>query len=154
LGVSPANRIVCFQAGESGSLSIKIEVTKMTATVEILGLHPVQANEPVHLLEIMVRNSDGVFDIDQFTQEISDEPKDNWQVPYDEKILNANGDGILADGFETQNIPELWTGNVRLAFFFHFLDVSKTLNTPFGDVRLPEETERPSRLAIMEYEEP
>lgn len=126
----------------------------MATSVEIIGLHPVKANEPVHLLEIMVKNSEGIFGIIKFTQEIPTEPKDNWQVPYDEKILNTEGDEIVADGFDAENKPELWKGDVRLAFFFHYLDLSKPLKTPFGDIVLPKESKRPNRLSIMEYEEP
>ena len=126
----------------------------MPTTVEIIGLHPVQASEPVYLLEILVRNSEGVFEIVKFTQELPGEPIDNWQVPYDEKILDADGDKVIADGFGAEDMPELWIGNVRLAFFFHFLDLSKPLMTPFGDVALPPESDMPSRLSIIEYQEP
>jgi hypothetical protein len=36
----------------------------------------------------------------------------------------------------------------------HFLDLSRPLRTPFGEIPLPEPTEHPERLAIVEYEEP
>ena len=122
----------------------------MTA-VEVVGIYPVlEAPEPCHLVEVIVRDSPG-FDIGAFQQEQPGQPPDNWQAPWDERILNAEGDKVTA---EYQIDPEALRGTVRLAFFLHHLEPSRPLLTPFGSTPLPEQSERPERLAMIEYEEP
>lgn len=126
----------------------------MDTTVDVVGVYRIESHETVHLVEILVNNSKGVFDLSEFTQEISDQQKENWQVPWDEKILDIQGEKILADYFSVKEKPELWMGNVRIAFFFHYLDFSKPLITPFGLVTLSNESLIPNRLAEIEYESP
>jgi hypothetical protein len=122
--------------------------------IEVIGLHPVPATEPIHLIELLVRDAQGFFDIGGITQEVAGQPRSNWQVPYMEHILNSSGDEILADDLDAPNMPELWKTDMRLAFFLHYVDVSKPLKTPFGNVRLPAESELPIRLGMIQYEEP
>ena len=111
-------------------------------------MYPVpEAPEPCHLVEVIVRDSPG-FDIGEFQQEEPGQPPDNWQVPWDERILNEAGDA------EMPNDPELLHGTARLAFFLHYAEPSRPLLTPFGSVALPEPSERPERLAMIEYDEP
>ena len=93
----------------------------MDTTTEIIGLYPIEAKEPVHLVEIRIKNSQGLFDIYNFTQEVHGQPKTNWQVPYNEKILDEKGNNVIADGFSVTNISSLCTGNVRIIFFFPIL---------------------------------
>jgi hypothetical protein len=121
----------------------------MPATIEIIGVYPIKAREPVHLIEIQVKNSEGVFDVGRFTQEMPNTPQSDWQVPYDESILDAAGEKVVADGFLATRNQELWAGNVRMAFFFHYLDLSRPLKTPFGDLALPHETKQPRRLSAI-----
>ena len=118
----------------------------MATRVEILGIYPVEADEPCHLVELIVRESDRRFDVGAFTQEIPDEPRDDWQVPWDELFLDADGNSTVAD--------HSWSGDLRIVFFFHYLDQRRPLITPFGDYSLPDETPRPARLAFLEYEPP
>ena len=122
--------------------------------IEIIGIHSVEAPEPVHLIELWVRGAHGIFDMGGFTQEIPDQPRDNWQVPFMEQILSTSGDEILANDFEASEKPELWTGDMRLVFFLHDLDLTQLLKTPFGDVRLPRESQLPKRLSMIQYEQP
>jgi hypothetical protein len=120
--------------------------------IEIIGVYPVpDAPEPCYLVEVRVLDSPG-FDVREFTQEVPGEPPENWQVPDDEGLLNADGDEVVPTRWPIA--PELLRGNVRLVFFMHFLDFSRPLRTPFGEIPLPEPTEQPERLAIVEYEEP
>lgn len=122
--------------------------------IEAVGVYRVEAEEPVHLVELLVQDAQGVFKIGDITQVVSGQPADQWQSPYLEVILNAAGDEILADDYEAPNRPELWLDTMRLAFFFHYLDFGQPLLTPFGEVRLPAEAELPNRLSILEYEAP
>ena len=101
-----------------------------------------------------VRNARGVFNVGGFTQNIPSEPCSYRQVPYLEQIISASGDEILTKGIEPTDKPELWQGDMRMAFFFHFLDFKRPLATPFGDVWLPAESELPNRLSMFQYYKP
>jgi len=105
--------------------------------LEVLGLHPVAADEPVHLIRVAI---DGEFDdVDwgEITQPTPGEPRESWQVPYDEQ--------------ELETLPD---GRAQAVFFFHYLDVTKPLETPFGSVPLPAPTPIPKELASVKYEAP
>lgn len=120
--------------------------------VEVVGVYPVrEAEEPCHLVEIVVSDAPG-FDVGEITQKTPWASRKSWQVPYDERLLNAAGDEVVPTQWPIP--PERLTDDVRLAFFFHYLDFDRPLETPFGPVRLPEPTERPSRLDWLQYEEP
>jgi hypothetical protein len=122
--------------------------------MNIIGVYRVAGREPVHLIEAEIKNCQGVLDMTAITQEIPSQPRSNWQVPYMEHLLNPQGTEILADDLQASLRPELWKGDIRLAFFFFFLDTARPLSTPFGEVRLPKETELPERLRIIKYEPP
>ena len=124
------------------------------ATVEVVGVYPVGAPEPCHLVEVIVRRSERSFDIGAFTQPAPGQPPSGWQVGYAEKLLDGAGETVLGDPWVGEVEDDAWTGDVRLAFFFHYLDPSAPLRTPFGDVALPAPTERPDRLNALHYEEP
>jgi hypothetical protein len=68
-------------------------------------------------------------------------------VAYNEWYLD--GEGAPLSEFEYEGEP---TATTRLAFFLHFVDFSRPLQTPFGDVRLPPPQARPDRLAGIEYQ--
>ncbi len=126
----------------------------MNTTIEVIGIYPTEADESVHLVEILVRNSEGRFDLSEFTQEVNGQPKQNWQVPWDERILDSIGEKVIADSFSVKKKPELWNGIVRLTFFFHYLDFFKPLITPFGLVPLINQKSKPDRLSEIEYKSP
>lgn len=123
-------------------------------TAQIIGIYPVAAPESCHLIEMLIHGSNGPFDVGAITQEDTDQPPENWQVPYDERIISADGNAILTEPFEAQGDEEKWSGDFRLGIFFHCLDPSKPLRTPFGEMQLPEPEEVPERLQPFEYEEP
>lgn len=124
----------------------------MNTTIDVIGIY--DADVPVHLIEILVKNSNGIFDLAEITQEIPDQSRRNWQAPWDEKILDHTGKKIIADYFSAREKPELWIGNIRMAFFFHYLDFSRPLMTPFGPIILSNEGPKPNRLSEIEYESP
>ena len=70
-----------------------------------------------------------------------------------EHILNEDGTEVIANDIEAMTKPELWEGNLRMIFFFHYLNYQKPLITPWGEIELPEIMEKPERITI-EYEEP
>ena len=96
----------------------------------IIGVHPIPAREPCHLMEIELEATDVEFFFGSVTQEQPDQPRDNWQVAYDE-----------------QPSPGDATGS-RWVFFFHCLVFELPLLTSFGPVELPEPTPLPDRYAV------
>ncbi len=126
----------------------------MDPTIKVIGVYPIDSETPVHLIEILVRNSKDKFDLSIFTQGIPSQPKEHWQVPWNEKLLDGNGNNVIADDFAFSQGRQLWIGDLRIVFFFHYLDISKPLITPFGSIDLPEEKPRPKRLSQIIYEAP
>ena len=121
--------------------------------MKIVGVYPIESREPVYLIEILIEDSKGKFDLTQITQEIPDQPKENWQVPYMEHILSQDGTEVIANDIEAMTKSELWEGRLRLIFFFHYLNCQKPLITPWGEIALPVITAKPERITV-EYEDP
>ena len=119
--------------------------------VEILGVHPVRAPEPCHLVELQVRELDAPFEIGSITQAAPGQPRENWQVPWDEHFLNPDG-SAPHDPEAPRALPSLPA--FRVAFFFHYLDLERPLLSPCGPLTLPPPTPRPHRLAFLRYESP
>ena len=131
-----------------------IKPMQLIPHIEIIGIYPVEAPEPVHLIELWVRGAQGVFNVGDFTQELPTQPWENWQTAYDEQILDAAGSRILTASFEAEQKPELWHGDIRMLFFFHYLESQRPLRTPFGEVQLPPASALPARLSMIRYEPP
>lgn len=104
--------------------------------IRVIGIHPVDAEEPVHLVELEIRGDITEFNIGEVTQAVDGEPEANWQAPWDERELER--------GLDVS----------RIAFFFHYLDANKPLLTSAGDVVLPPESPTPLHLSSMQYEQP
>lgn len=102
--------------------------------VRVLGLHPIAAKEPVHLVEIEVIGVASEVDWGSFTQPMPGSSQDHWQVPYDERPVPGH--------------PDRW------CFFFHYLDPSRPLRSFAGNLTLPPESPIPSHLRFIKYEEP
>ena len=108
----------------------------MPTKATIIGIHPIEADEPVHLFDLLVEGDTDDFDIGNVTQEVAGQPKSNWQAPYDERVLEESD------------------RKIRYAFFFHYLDLKKPLITPAGSLSLPTPTGKPAHLKDIEYESP
>jgi hypothetical protein len=117
---------------------------------EVIGVHPVDdADEPCHLLELQLTGH-GLFNVGAITQRDESLPRSDWQVPYDEQQLSADGaSGVAIHGGEVRV-----HGVLRIAFFFHFLNPDEALLTSLGSVTLPGPTPRPERLRFLAYEAP
>ncbi len=101
--------------------------------MNIIGVHPVNAPEPCHLIEVAISSGEAV-DWSGITQKVSEQPRDNWQTPWDEQPLDDSGS--------------------KWVFFFHYLDITKSLITQNGSLDLPEITPIPAHLLTIRYEEP
>jgi hypothetical protein len=108
----------------------------MVGSVRILGVHLVKADEPVHLIEILIEGGVSDFDFGDVTQKMANQPKSNWQVAYDEQLLETTSEFVC------------------YAFFFHFLDFGQPLLTPAGALSLPSPTNVPEHLKSIHYEAP
>jgi hypothetical protein len=99
------------------------------------------------LIEAIVRNRTGVFNVADFTQPEDEVPRAEWQAAYLETYLSADGESRI-DGPPTQE-----AGNLRLVFFLHFWDPNKPLRSSYGDVQCPAPEPMPERLArLVQYE--
>ena len=90
----------------------------MATAVEVVGVYPVkEALEPCHLVEITVTDSPG-FELSEFRQEDPGQPQENWQVAYEECVLNEFGDAVVADSWTLRSRPELLMEACGLRSFF------------------------------------
>jgi len=140
LSVPPLNALCVGQTGVEDAMR----------KIEIVGVHPVDAPEPCHLIEMIASDTDIESLMGEITQEVPGEQRDNWQAAYDEHYLDASGSAVLDPEYAGQAPAGR---EARVAFFFHYLDVERPLLTPAGPVALPRPTTRPDRLAFMAYEE-
>ena len=108
----------------------------MVKRVKVLGVHPITAKAPVHLIEIRVDGPIDTFDFGAVSQEDVTQPRLNWQVAYEECLLEKSAE------------------HARFTFFFHFLAEDRPLLTSFGPASLPVATPVPDYLASIEYDEP
>jgi len=120
--------------------------------INLVGVYNVDGQSDVHLLEFKINSNHENIDIGEFTQKVEGTDRLNWQTPWDEKYLNEAGTEVTGDWL---NEPVDSNEKTRLAFFFHFLDFDKPLETPFGKIVLQQPTVIPERLeGLVEYEEP
>ena len=113
--------------------------------IEVIGVYPIAAAEPCHLVELLIDGAKPADVVASITQETAGQPRDNWQVPYDEHYLTADGTGPE----QSASVSE-----ARVAFFFHYLDLRRPLLSVGGSLHLPAPTSCPSRLEFICYEPP
>ena len=119
--------------------------------LRVIGVYPVRAPEPAHLVELAVAGCTQPLDVGAITQETPGKTRDYWQVPWDEHFLDASGASVL-NKQRPDEPPTL--SDFRVVFFFHYLDLEQPLITPAGPLALPSAQERPARLSFLEYETP
>ena len=56
--------------------------------MKIIGVYKIKARQPVYMIEILIEDLKEKFDLSLITQEIPEQTRQNWQVPYMENILN------------------------------------------------------------------
>jgi hypothetical protein len=122
----------------------------MSTSIEVVGVYPVAVAKSCHLIELVVMNARGALALTEFTQEIAGEPAVNWQIPWQPQILDATGSRVIAEGKALASEAR-WSGDVRLAFFFHNLDFSWPFLTPCGVTNLPLPEDLPARLRTISY---
>ena len=128
----------------------KISMTRVH--VQLIGIYSVEENPDVFLIELFVNKNPSQLDVGKFTQRVDELPESSWQAPFFEKYLDPKGEKIIGDDFK---IPETLEDITRLTFFIYYLDITKPLLTPFGEIPLIEVTDAPERIKkIIQYEDP
>jgi hypothetical protein len=96
--------------------------------------------EATVLIEAVLHNRDGRFDMDDFTQ-----PDEIWAP---EERAPAFGEAVLtSDGMslaDSNSRPE--NGDLRIAFFMQCWNASKPLQSSYGDIWCPTPVPMPERL--------
>jgi hypothetical protein len=105
--------------------------------IEVRGVHPIEASEPVFMVDVAISGQFEDVDWGSITQSDPDLPPENWQAAYDEREL-----------------PRLPDGRARAAFFFHYLDPTKPLMFSSKPISIPRPTPVPADLAAVQYEQP
>jgi hypothetical protein len=113
--------------------------------IEVIGVYPIPAPEPCHLVEVLIAGGKPADVVASITQETAGQPRNNWQVPYDEHYLTA--DGTKPEEFAP-------VSEDRVAFFFHYLDLRRPLLSAGGALQLPAPSSCPARLEFIRYEPP
>jgi hypothetical protein len=117
---------------------------------QIVGVHPVEADQPCHLIELVIWDTARDFYVDQLTQIDELVEKGFWQTAYLERFLDPQSlEPLRLGSFERPNLNAY-----RLAFFFHYLDPGKPLESSFGPLALPDVSPRPEHLAFMHWMPP
>lgn len=104
--------------------------------IDIVGNYRI-GNEPWRLIELCAFDLQAPLDFDSFALPIPDQPRSNWQAPWNERILSQD-----------KNSRE-----VRACFFL-FVASNGPLLTPAGPIALPPASERPAHLDFVQFEEP
>ena len=100
------------------------------------------------LIEMAFNLSSSEIDWDSMIVPNEDLDKSNWQCPYMEQYLNADGTEKICEAYDR---PEI--NPCRVAFFIYKED-SRTLRTSYGDFDLTNTQTLPERLKnIIEFEE-
>jgi len=124
-------------------------------TIELIGVYEVEGEPDCCLIELVVHDAQGRFGFVEFTQPIAGKPAANWQCPWLECLLDGSGENIIADDLALLSLSnDRWQGDLRFAFYFHCLDLSQPLVTPFGEIWPTQPTHLPPRLQFMNYAPP
>ncbi len=103
----------------------------------------------VVLVELLVRDRGERFEVGQFTQPQEGVPKANWQVPWAEAYLTPDGEALAVPRWDEP--PQ--TGDLRIAFFFHYWQPEIPLRSSYGEFQCPAVQEMPERLRrLVPYE--
>jgi hypothetical protein len=127
---------------------------KVSGHAVAVGVYSIKAAEPCHLVELQLEGVGPGLDFGGFTQPAAGQPQAVWQVPWMEVVLNSTGTKVVADSVAIDKHPEMLLGNVRVAFFMHYLDLGRPLTSQLGEIPLPQPTSKPSRLKVIKYEPP
>jgi len=94
------------------------------------------------LIETLVNDRDQSFRVGDFAQARDGQPKENWQVAWAEAFLTEDGARLEVERWSDE--PQC--NPLRVAFFIHFWDSARPLQTSYGEVTCPVPEQAPERL--------
>ena len=102
--------------------------------------------EKLVLIEAAISSADERFKMRDLGQTV-DIPgfRRQFQCAYDEALLSTDGNTLI----ERRMKCVYGTGELRFAFYLHFYDPQRPLETPYGQVECPVTQPMPDRLAIL-----
>ena len=86
------------------------------------------------IFEVLVTNPDARFRIDDFLQADTSQPKEQWQVAWDETFLTADGETAI-DIDHKRRLPEL--KQYRVVFVIHYWKPGLPLRSSYGELEPP-----------------
>ncbi|QYU68389.1 hypothetical protein J4558_26900 [Leptolyngbya sp. 15MV] len=102
------------------------------------------------ILIVLVHDLDGPLDLAAWHLPIPHLPRENWQIPFDERLLTS--EGWVRWALDGQLNPPA-SGRMRRCFWLYMIAAGPLL-TPFGAVSVPPSTKLPAHLAHLEFEPP
>ena len=124
-------------------------------TVAIHGVYPIDAPQPCYIVELTIRDCESELQFSQVLFDANVPPCGvRTQAPFEEQFLSPDGSTILGNSRYGWTNPEVWQGDCRLVFLMHYLVVGDSLRTPFGNVPIPDFTDKPDRLRDVVYVSP
>jgi hypothetical protein len=118
-------------------------------SVDVVWVYQVPSAPDALLIEVAAPVPPDELDLGGFTQEVPEQPRENWQAPWMEQWLDESGENFFGEPFDAP--PEGMTTS-RLVFYLHYVARDRPLLTPTGDVPLPSPVALPPRLSAVEYE--
>jgi hypothetical protein len=106
----------------------------------------------VALVEVLVKNRDERFRVDDFGQVVAGQDPGQRQAPWLETYLTLDGKQRLIDNRYLPDTPR--DDELRITFFLHFWEPGIPLATSYGDVGCPSVSEMPERLTRLAPHEP
>lgn len=124
-------------------------------TIEIHGIYAIDAPYPCHIVELSIRDcTEECMQLKGITYPVTVEGRRTEQAPFCEHYLSLDGNEILGNSGYGWDHPEIWSGDLRVAFLMHFLEPDGKINTPCGPMTIPPASVRPKRLASLKYVSP
>jgi len=98
------------------------------------------------LVEAVVEQIDGRFKMIELGQPYTrGDYKDHFQCAYDEALLSADGKTVIERRMDCVK----GSGLLRFAFYLHFYDASRPLESSYGQVQCPPVKPIPKRLKYL-----
>lgn len=123
-------------------------------TITLHGVYKIRAPEPCFIVEVTIHDSKAELAFSEVVYNVEIDGSDTEQAPFEEHFLSADGDEVLGDYTYAWDNPNVWVGEVRIAFLMHFLTPGGIIETPHGPLIVPEPTPRPDRLKTIKYVSP
>jgi hypothetical protein len=124
-------------------------MNRATEQIDIVGIYHVPEHKGVSMVEVIVHAPYTDFDPDGFMKPVPQTDPDTWERADDVRYLNPEGSLMIGDRFQRpiRTYPE-----TRMVVFFHDLDITMPLVTPYGLLPLPKRRPMPERLRrIIQY---